>query len=787
MVKAHTPINWENEPSYNTPLNAANLNKMDSEIGILDDRIIAQDTSKLDKSTANTMVKDVTFNESTGIFTITLLNGSTKTLDTKLEKIATNFRYDYSTQKLILTLVDGTTQEIDMSALLTQYEFTDSATIDFSVGSDGKITATIKNGSITENMLQPNYLAEIKVESAKAETNAIKSQSYAVGGTSSRQNEDIDNARYYYEQAKSISESFSGALVPMGTVAFEDLPSLEDAVAGWMYNISNEFVTTDDFKEGAGHTIPLGANIFKTVDNFWDLLSGGSSDLIVDTVEGVNPTVDNSTDSNLVYLKNSGYTKQDGTPTPDVPIEIKGLGDSGTIGVKTCGKNLLKNTATTKTSGGVTFTVNEDGTITLNGTATADIDYDFNWNIDATKKSVLASIHKISGSVSSDSDISFLAYDSRWLGAFGPTIGNIEKKLEKYAFTTFRIQVKKDTVCTNLKVGLMVRYETITDGTYEPYTETQASIPVSSPLYDGDYIEVFADGSGEIVRNMKSVVYDGSDDEAWYHVFYGSDFFFISTGGQAKRNEVAFLRNSHFTPGFIYEHGYTQVDTNRNICVFISSFGSNVADWKNWLKSNHMTVVYKLETPTTESLTAEQVAEFKKLQTFKGVTHINADGEVTVRYYCNNDSGDTVGMLQNIANNSVSKSSIANNLTTTTEGMVLDATQGKALDDKISTLNYSLENRLSKSLVSKETINIDSLPLSGGGHSTITSEEISKPGYTLVGANFFLRGSYAENIIASFTIGGSSTKLYNFAFYNPSDYNISAYGYVDLIYVANSL
>ena len=315
MVKAHTPINWENEPSYNTPLNAANLNKMDSEIGILDDRIIAQDTSKLDKSTANTMVKDVTFNESTGIFTITLLNGSTKTLDTKLEKIATNFRYDYSTQKLILTLVDGTTQEIDMSALLTQYEFTDSATIDFSVGSDGKITATIKNGSITENMLQPNYLAEIKVESAKAETNAIKSQSYAVGGTSSRQNEDIDNARYYYEQAKSISESFSGALVPMGTVAFEDLPSLEDAVSGWMYNISNEFVTTDKFKEGAGYTVPLGANVFKTFDGFWDVLAGSP----VTGIKGSSETSYRRGNVNIT-ASNIGLGNVNNTSDADKPI-----------------------------------------------------------------------------------------------------------------------------------------------------------------------------------------------------------------------------------------------------------------------------------------------------------------------------------------------------------------------------------------------------------------------------------------------------------------------------------
>ena len=104
-----------------------------------------------------------------------------------------------------------------------------------------------------------------------------------------------------------------------------------------------------------------------------------------------------------------------------------------------------------------------------------------------------------------------------------------------------------------------------------------------------------------------------------------------------------------------------------------------------------------------------------------------------------------------------------------------------------TSLVYSLKNGLSKSLVSTETINIDSLSLSSGGLSTIISEEIFKSGYTLVSAKFFLRGSYAENIITSFTIGGSNVKVYNFAFYNPSDYNISAYGYVDLIYVANSL
>lgn len=315
MVKAHTPINWENEPSYNTPLNAANLNKMDSEIGILDDRIIEQDTIKLDKATANTMVKAISFDENTGVFTITLLNGSTTKIDTKLEKVVVNFSYDATTQQIIINLVDGTKQYIDLSALITQYEFVDSQTIAWEVTADGKVKAKILDGSITENMLQPNYLAEIKVESGKAETNAIKSQSYAVGGTASRQNEDIDNARYYYEQAKSISESFSGALKPMGTVTFDNLPSLSNVTEGDMYNVSDQFTTTSSFKEGSGNTIPAGSNVYKTSDGFWDVLAGSP----VTGIKGSSETSYRRGNVNIT-ASNIGLGNVNNTSDADKPI-----------------------------------------------------------------------------------------------------------------------------------------------------------------------------------------------------------------------------------------------------------------------------------------------------------------------------------------------------------------------------------------------------------------------------------------------------------------------------------
>lgn len=389
MNKVYKRINWENYPSDATPLNEANLNNLDSATDTIDDRVITLDTTKATKTEVATLVSDVTFEESTGIITITKKNGSRVTIDTQMEKIAVNFDYDQTTQQIILTLIDGTKQYIDLSALITQYEFLDTDTVAFIIGTDGKVSAIVKEGSIKEEHLEPNYLAKVKVEVAKAQTSAsnaatsednarsaateaqdsataaatsksnaqtsaaaaaqseynakasenvakssrdaavesaqtatekatsasesaitasekadiatrkateiigkaesaadsaTKAQSYAVGGTGSREGEDFDNAKYYYQQAKDVSEGLKGGLQPHGTVAFADLPALADVNAGWMYNISDEFTTTDDFKEGAGNVIPAGANIYKTSDEKWDVLAGTP----VTGIKGVN-------------------------------------------------------------------------------------------------------------------------------------------------------------------------------------------------------------------------------------------------------------------------------------------------------------------------------------------------------------------------------------------------------------------------------------------------------------------------------------------------------------------
>lgn len=171
MQKIYSRINWENLPSEKTAVNESNLNKMDLAIDNLDDRVVAMDASKVDLTKANELVKEILWDESNGTLTVVKMNGSRAIIDTKLEKLAVNFKYDPQTQQLIITLDDGTVQNVDLSALITQYEFLDSDTIAFEIVG-GKVKTIVKNGSITENKLQPNFLADIKVESAKAVASA---------------------------------------------------------------------------------------------------------------------------------------------------------------------------------------------------------------------------------------------------------------------------------------------------------------------------------------------------------------------------------------------------------------------------------------------------------------------------------------------------------------------------------------------------------------------------------------------------------------------------------------
>lgn len=222
---------WENYPSIASPIIDTELNRNEVSVDTVDDRVITLDTTKAEQSDLLLAFKSVSLDETTGIITFTKFNNTTATIDTSLEKIATNFRYiddptDPHYQYLELTLVDGTKQYVDLRPLLNQYEFTDTSTIHFSVDNSGNVTANVIDGSITESKLQPNFLADCRsakagAESAEADAiaKALVSEGYANGKqngvpVTSESPYYHNNAEYFKDQAQSIVgskvDSFNG-------------------------------------------------------------------------------------------------------------------------------------------------------------------------------------------------------------------------------------------------------------------------------------------------------------------------------------------------------------------------------------------------------------------------------------------------------------------------------------------------------------------------------------------------------------------------------------------------
>lgn len=137
-------------------------------------------------------------------------------------------------------------------------------------------------------------------------------------------------------------------------------------------------------------------------------------------------------------------------------------------------KNLLQNTAASRTINGVTFTVNEDGSVTCNGTATkiTSIILSNNLNID---ESTILSGCPINGGVNS--------YLLRFI-SLSPIIINEDVGsgtiINNFRIGSIEIRIASGYTCDNLTFYPMIRKADILDDTYEPYI-TDTDIDVTLP------------------------------------------------------------------------------------------------------------------------------------------------------------------------------------------------------------------------------------------------------------------------------------------------------------------
>lgn len=233
---------------------------LDSYLASINDRYTKDATNTLVAAETKDLVKSVAVDINTGVITVTKKDGTATTIDTAIEKIPATFSLenDDATGKasLVVTNQDGSVTKTDVSNLLNHYTFDNTGLINFTAvkSADGyHITAVVNDASVGMAQLNAevtDYINGVKAAVSLSEANAktsetnaktsetnasasaSKAQSYAVGGTGTRNGEDSDNAKYYAEQASnsaSSAESSASSATSSATSAATSAASAEKA------------------------------------------------------------------------------------------------------------------------------------------------------------------------------------------------------------------------------------------------------------------------------------------------------------------------------------------------------------------------------------------------------------------------------------------------------------------------------------------------------------------------------------------------------------------------------
>ena len=136
-------------------------------------------------------------------------------------------------------------------------------------------------------------------------------------------------------------------------------------------------------------------------------------------------------------------------------------------------KNLLPNTATSKTQNGITFTVNNDGSVTVNGTATANtVLYIYDG------LSVPNGSYKISANASLSMDLQVVIDSGSYGGTRKATVvsdSEVSFNVNNETLFTY-VWVRNGTTINNVTIYPMLRFAFDTDSTYQPYAMTNKEL-----------------------------------------------------------------------------------------------------------------------------------------------------------------------------------------------------------------------------------------------------------------------------------------------------------------------
>ena len=618
MEKIYSPINWKDYPDESTPIDAENLNKMDSAIEELDNRVV-----ELSKQ-SDTYAKKEEIAETY----------ATKEELAGISETVTEIATEVSKGKADVILANVSGESIHLT------DSTDNNAVEFAL--IGKATQKQYSG---KNLINNTAVSTVNngVTYTVNEDGSVK-----VNGTNSTSN-------------------------PANlTICEIDLKAGEQYVLSGgskitrlvMYYIS-DYTKFNKFVNGTQMSVTI------PVD--------GKYRMYASVIAGA--TANNELIQPMLSVEGGEYEPFVGcqpSPNPEYPQDIEVSGASGSVVVKSLGKNIFNpEWIPTQTQNGVTCTNNGDNTWTFSGSETDDsLAYGFfkRFNKETTpiqfKK---AGYYRLSISgMSLDSSNQYFYMNLYYNGVVLYNALNNQQNMtmqiteEMLTYDDFRVEALgfyvtgTRTVKTGT-IGVQIEYgETETE--FEPYKESTTEITTEGGLagINGvcDEIVKYADGTGKKIQRIGKAVFDGSDDEGWgmsgsvVGRMYGNVW---KTNG--TRNFISNMCYQVATyPDKVIGEAFIGADGNINI---MTSF-NNVSDWKSHLASNQMTVYYELAEPIITELSAEEIAELE-VQTFYPTTNILNDSgcgmEVTYK-------ADTKNYIDKIIGNRLSalETALINNI-----------------------------------------------------------------------------------------------------------------------------
>ena len=301
-------------------------------------------------------------------------------------------------------------------------------------------------------------------------------------------------------------------------------------------------------------------------------------------------------------LKLKGQTSQGENPTPDSPQEVNNVSGYNVVGISN--KNVLPNPIQSQTLNGITITRNSDGTLLINGTATANTYFDFSTDFDTTKYAG----YKFYGFP--DNPGFFIRISKSNRVALQDISSNGTVISDNGTGNHIAIRIAGGANVNNRVLSPMIIAPTITDTTYTAHQGNNFEIDLGAIelCKIGDYADYIykKDGKWWKHKEIEKAVLDGTEnwaksgntsvDRFWLKLYDGT----LSSFHNMFSNKFNYKYNvSDLNVAWIDAY-----QTEERLFVNYSTYNTTtLAQFKTWLASALPIFYYPIATPIEEEIT----------------------------------------------------------------------------------------------------------------------------------------------------------------------------------------